>query len=218
MKLRYVVTVGIIGFMCRSVAAQAATEPTTAVQPRAARTARTSAGAIPPEAHSISTAPEPADSAQAAEPAKAPRAAVAPVATTPLAPPRMPGSMQNVRIEVNLTDSKGVPKTLTMLVADGASGMNRTINNGSTTYQIASDASPTIIGNKIRLGLVVDVSVPIESDKEKVSSSTALARPLALRQSQTLILSDGETVEVARAADPVSDRTFVLTVSAKIQK
>jgi hypothetical protein len=126
------------------------------------------------------------------------------------------GQMINVRIDVTLTDSKGAPKTLTMTVADGESGMNRTtsvlpVGQSGGDYSFNADARPTVVGNKIRLGLTADAVVPVESEK-------ANGGRLALRQSQTLILSDGQSVEIARAADPVSDRAFVLSVKATIQR
>ena len=122
------------------------------------------------------------------------------------------GQMINVRIDVTLTDSKGAPKVLTMTVADGESGMNRTANAGSTRYSFNADARPTVVGNKIRLQLTADAEVPVDGEKGDKSGI------LGLRQSQTVILNDGDSVEIARAADPVSDRAFVLSVKVKIQR
>jgi len=119
--------------------------------------------------------------------------------------------MINVRIEVTLADSKGPRKTLTMTVADGESGMNRTANLAPTTpkYSFNADARPLVTGNRIKLQLTADATVPVDSEK---------GGQLGLSQSQTIILNDGDSVEIARAADPVSDRTFVLSVSVKIQR
>ena len=119
--------------------------------------------------------------------------------------------MINVRIDVTLTDSKGAKKMLTMTVADGESGMNRTVNVGPTNpnFSFNADARPTVVGNKIKLNLTAEATVPVDMEK---------GGQLALRQSQTIILNDGDSVEIARAADPVSDRTFVLSVSVKIQR
>ena len=162
-----------------------------------------------PQAPKVASVPQ----APKAAPAPAPAAPAAPLAVlAPPAPPRPAGQMINVRIEVTLADSKGPRKTLTMTVADGESGMNRTANVGPPTtpiYSFNTDARPTVVGNRIKLGFTADATVPVEAEK---------GGQLSLRQSQTIILNDGDSVEIARAADPVSDRTFVLSVSVRIQR
>ncbi len=91
--------------------------------------------------------------------------------------------MINVRIEVTLSDSKGAPKTLTMTVADGESGMNRTTTVGPTDFSFNADAAPTVVGNKIRLRLTADAVVPLvggEGEKGEKGASglgSARARP-----------------------------------------
>lgn len=157
---------------------------------------------------------------EAPKPPAAPKAATAPpsLLTAPAAPHPL-GQMLNVRIDVTLSDSKGAPKVLTMTVADGASGMNRTtssISSGSNMgeFSFNADAIPTVVGNKIRLRLTADAVVPIDVE----STTPNRANKLGLRQSQTVILNDGDSVEIARAADPVSDRSFVLSVKVKIQR
>jgi len=153
-----------------------------------------------------------------AAPAPAP-APVAPVAPAAPAPPRPMGQLVNVRIDVTLSDSRGTAKVLTMTVADGESGMNRTTSlmppgSGSSDYSFNADARPSLVGNKIRLGLTADAVVPVDVDK---AGGPPVIR-LAMRQSQTVILNDGDSVEIARAADPVSDRVFILSVKVKIQR
>lgn len=168
--------------------------------------------------------PEPSEAPVAPAPPRAPRAmqvpappapAIAPIAP---APPRKRGQMVNVRIDVTLSDSKGAPKVLTMTVADQESGMNRTTavvvpGASSIDYSFNADASPEVVGDRIRLRLTADAVVPVEAERP-----TAILPRLALRQSQTVILNDGETVEIARAADPSSARTFILSVKATIQR
>ena len=83
----------------------------------------------------------------------------------------------------------------------------------SVDYSFNADASPEVVGDRIRLRLTADAVVPVEAEK-----ATAITPKLALRQSQTVILNDGETVEIARAADPASPRTFTLSVKATIQR
>lgn len=160
--------------------------------------------------------PQAPKAAPAPAPAAPPAPAIAPVAPVP---PRPMGQMINVRIDVTLTDSKGAPKVLTMTVADGESGMNRTtsaIGSGSNTgdFSFNADAMPVVVGNKIRLRLTADAVVPIDAE----SPTPNRANKLGLRQSQTVILNDGDSVEIARAADPVSERAFTLSVKVKIQR
>lgn len=186
----------------------------------------------------------PVTSAPAAPAAPAsPSAAIAQAPAAPAAPPAPPrnaarlaplghlapeGQMINVKIDVVLSDSTGGSKTLSMTVADGASAMNRTttttgdfmtvadgagaINrttNATGDFSFNADVLPVVSGSRIRLRLTADALVPPAADQKS-------GRSLALRQSQTIILNDGESVEIARAADPVSDRSFTLTVKAKI--
>jgi hypothetical protein len=120
--------------------------------------------------------------------------------------------MINVRIDVTLSDSKGSPKILTMTVADGENGMNRTTTVGSADYSFNADAQATVVGAKIRLRLTADAVVPVEGEKPPGGPTPRLA----LRQSQTVVLNDGESVEIARAADPTSDRAFGLSVKVTI--
>jgi hypothetical protein len=118
------------------------------------------------------------------------------------------GQMINVRIEVTLSDGKGSLKTMAMTVADGEKAMNRSRSVGSD-FAFNADAQPTVVGNKIRLRISADALVPGGSEKES---------KLGLSQSQTLVLNDGDSVEIARATDPASDRVFVLSVKAVIQR
>ena len=186
-------------------------EPATAAAAPAPRAPKAPRAALPP----APPAPEPLQ-APAPRPAAAPAPATPMVAPMPPAAPRPPRQMINVRIDVTLSDSKGTPKTLTMTVADGESGMNRTTSSlqAGGDYSFNADARPSVIGNKVRLGLTADAVVPVENDK----AFPANGGRLGLRQSQTLILNDGESVEIARAADPVSDRVFALSVKVTIQR
>lgn len=205
MKLHSLLMIGLLAATPSALLAQSlpdAPEPPTARAPRAPHAAL---AAMPP------AAPVPAEAQTPPVPAapKAPKAAPAPAAAP--GPPAPPRQLINVRIDVVLSDSKGATKTLTMTVADGESGMNRTTTAGERDFSFNADASPSVVGSKIRLRLTADAVVPTDAEA-KIGSR------LALRQSQTVILNDGDSVEIARAADPVSDRSFVLTVKATIQR
>jgi len=185
---------------------------------------------LPPSAAAVPAAPmvpveamiEVAPQTPAPDAPRAPKAAAPPAAPSavlaPAPPARKRGQMVNVRIDVTLSDSKGSPKVLTMTVADQESGMNRTTavvvpGASAIDYSFNADASPEVVGDRIRLRLTADAVVPVEAER-----ATAILPKLALRQSQTVILNDGETVEIARAADPSSSRTFILSVKATIQR
>lgn len=188
------------------------TAPATLATPKAPRAARVATVPEAPMAPETEVPPQP-PTPEAPKPA---RAAQAPA---PPAPPRPMGQMINVRIDVTLSDSKGASKVLTMTVADGESGMNRTtsaITSGSNVgdFSFNADAAPTVVGNKIRLRLTADATVPIDAGNPTPNR----ANKLGLRQSQTVILNDGDSVEIARAADPISERTFALSVKVTIQR
>lgn len=147
---------------------------------------------------------------------------VAPAAPAAMAPPppRPVGQMLNVQIEVTLSDSKSAPKTVVLTVADGELGQNRTnsASNAGTgtsyqTFTFNADGRPTIVGNKIRLYLSAEANIPASADAKAGGAAN-----ISLRQQQTLILNDGDSVEIARASDPVSDRSFSLSVKVKIQR
>ncbi|MEO8360141.1 MAG: hypothetical protein ABI672_08945 [Vicinamibacteria bacterium] len=223
MKIRTLLFLGLACLAPATLRAQSAIAeiapipPMTPAAPMPARAPRVASAplALAPavwEAASIPPPPPQAPTAPKAAPAPPAVLAVAPPA--PPAAPRPRGQMINVRIEVTLSDSKGTAKTLTMTVADSESGMNRTsstrkVDASYTDFFFNADARPEVSGSKIRLGLTADANVPVDATS---------ALKLSLRQSQTLILNDGETVEIARAADPVSDRAFTLTVKATIQR
>lgn len=200
-------------------------EAVVAPAPKAPRAPRAAVAPLP-EVAPMPAAPALPRSVESAQAPPAPKAAPAPAPPpvtlappAPPAPPRPLGQMLNVRIDVTLSDSKGAPKVLTMTVADGESGMNRTtssISSGSNMgeFSFNADAVPTVVGSRIRLRLTADAVVPTDVE----SATPNRSNKLGLRQSQTVILNDGDSVEIARAADPVSDRAFVLSVKVKIQR
>lgn len=200
----------------------AAVIPAPAARPAVAPVPRTLVSPEPPQTPPV--APEPAVAptpAAAPEPLQtppvAPKPAVVPTpaaAPAPPTPPRSRGQMINVLINVTLSDTKGSPKILSMTVADGENGMNRTTTVGQGDYSFNADAQPSVVGNRIRLRLTADAVVPVDGERP----ATGPMPRVALRQSQTVVLNDAESVEIARAADPTSDRAFTLTVKATIQR
>ena len=188
------------------------------------------AGAAPPapsalrEASSAATPAVP-DLPESQMPHQPPAAPAAPKATTPAAPvappappapPRPRGQMINVRIDVTLSDSQGVPKTLTMTIADGENGRNRTAaitgGSGRMDFYFNADAEPTVTGSKVFLRLSAEARVAA-GDKAPAGQTPGT---IDLRQTQALVIEDGKSVEIARAADPTTDRVFALSVKATI--
>lgn len=236
MNARTLLTLGLLSATPALLFAQPYAEPLEAViasltpAPRSPRVPRPAVAPLPMIAAelALSVAPPAPETPQAPPPPTPPRApatpkaasAPAPVAApAPPTPPRPLGQMLNVRIDVTLSDSKGSTKTLTMTVADGENGMNRTtsvlpVGQAGGDYSFNADAIPHVVGNRIRLRLTADAVVPVDSER----SAPGTGGRLALRQSQTLILNDGDSVEIARAADPVSERAFTLSVKATIQR
>ena len=220
MKPRTLLTLALVSTMPSLVLAQGLPAPSDAAMaqvapaPKAAKAPR-AALAPAPMTSAVEVPPTP-PAPEVLQVPPVPKIAPAPVApAAPPAPPRPMGQMINVRIDVTLSDSLGKPRTLTMTVADGESGMNRTANVGPADYSFNADAAPTVVGNKIRLRLTADAVVPLVGGEGEKGEKGAR---LGLRQSQTVILNDGDSVEIARAADPVSDRVFVLSVKVKIQR
>lgn len=223
MKVRTLLTLGLLS-MTPSLFAQTSTErpePVVAPAPRtptAARAPRPAIAPVPAIAATVEAPPLPPAAERPQTPKVAPAPSAPAAAPAAPAPPRPMGQLLNVRIDVTLSDSKGAAKVLTMTVADGESGMNRTTSvmppGTGENYSFNADASPSLVGNKIRLRLTADAIVAVDGDKAAMPPVTRLA----LRQSQTVILNDGDSMEIARAADPVSDRTFVLSVKVKIQR
>lgn len=222
MKARALLSLSLLSLAPALLTAQSFPEakpaPESAI-PQTPRAPRAPRAAAAPPLPVLAAVPETPQAPTPPKAAPAPVPAVLPMPAAPPAPPRPMGQMINVRIDVTLSDSKGTPKTLTMTVADGESGMNRTtstlpVGQAGENYSFNADARPSVIGNKVRLGLTADAVVPVENDKATPANSGRLG----LRQSQTLILNDGESVEIARAADPVSDRVFALSVKVTIQR
>ena len=227
MNARTLLSLGLLAMTPALLAAQTAPEPPMpAVAPAPSTPSIARAPRVPSASRpAVAVAAEPAVPAPEAvpQPAAPPKPAAAPAPVSPvapamaIAPPKPVGQLLNVQIEVTLADSKGTPKTVLLTVADGELGQNRTGSNvllapnAYKNFSFNADARPSISGSKVRLYLSAEAEVPSLDAKGSAANIT-------LRQSQTLILNDGDSVEIARAADPVSDRAFVLSVKVKIQR
>jgi hypothetical protein len=169
-----------------------------------------------------------AATAAAQEPAPAPAPDDKPQAAPARAPaPRVEPSLTNVRVDLTLTDQSGtrppVKKTMTLTLADGEHGKVRSrpqavvaMSPGSPkTLQpvpLNVDARPILIGNRIKLLLILEYS---SADQPPGADAASMA---AVTFSGQVVLDNGRPMVVAEAADPVSDRRVTVEVKATVLK
>ena len=159
-----------------------------------------------------------------AKPAPTPPAKVTPVPDTKPEPPRPPGQLANIRIDVKITDERsGQPATTklaSLTVADHRDGSIRS----NSEYRIITagampnmgqlplnlDASPTIEGSHIRLNLGIEYSI-LDTAGEGKSPTR-----IDIRNRLWLVLDDAKPLRVTQSADPMSDRRVSLEVTATV--
>ncbi len=142
----------------------------------------------------------------------------------PQPPARVEGTMQNVRIDVTITDQRGgaapVKKTISVVAADGMLNRIRSSSNfggnlGDVPLNV--DVVPVLRpGGKIRLQLTVqyDLPAPPSADGQK----GPFPQRTAISENINTILEDGKSMVVAQSADPVSDRQVTLEVKGTVMK
>ena len=142
--------------------------------------------------------------------------------------PRRPGQPLNIRVDATITDQQGsaapVKKTVSVVVADSATGSVRTLstysNAGVGNVPLNMDAETTILPDgKLRLSLRLQYDLP---------SPAMLGRPAggeerqpmktSIVESLNLVVENGKSIVAAQSADPVSDRQVVLEVKATLLK
>ena len=131
-------------------------------------------------------------------------------------PPRQPGQLANIRVDVKITDERSgqapVSKTVSLTVADRRDGFVRASAQDFGPVPLNIDASPVIEGARIRLDLGLQYTWIDDA-------ATGEARQRSRRDFQQrlgLVLEDGKTMRVAQSADPLSDRRVSLEVTATI--
>jgi hypothetical protein len=146
----------------------------------------------------------------------------------PIAMPE-PAIMQNVRLELTITDSLGAgsatKKTVTMIVANEHNGRIRSSNDvrqqvseGSWQFKpitINVDASPRIRADgRVQLGITLEY-VP---ELPAAASASASPRPATVNESLTVLLADGKPMLISQSADPSTDRRVTVEVTATVLK
>jgi hypothetical protein len=155
-------------------------------------------------------------------------------ATTPAppAPPAPPPAravpMQNVKVEVIITDTFGgtpAKKTVSVLGLDGHTGRIRSSQNvgltnpmnGSISYNsigINVDATPNIRPDG-RVELQLSVSYTPQLNAVEPGGNSA-QKPADINESMTTLLIDGKSTLLSQSADPQSDRKVTLEVTATV--
>lgn len=157
-------------------------------------------------------------SAQGAVP-KAPE----PVVQVNAASARQPAQLVNIKLELTITDQRGAApptsKTVTLVVADRASGRIRTQgevrmpNQRAVNINLNVDAQPEITrDNRVRMSIVLEYKPQVgEGDTEDRATTSIL-------ESMTVILEDGKPLLVSQSADPYSDRKVKVEAKATFLK
>jgi opacity protein-like surface antigen len=153
----------------------------------------------------------------------APAPATPPVATPAVRPPRREGQPINIKVEFTITDqragSPAIKRTITLVVADGMTGMIRSqadVLGIAAGVPLNVDTAPELLADgKIRLGF------NLQYDWSQIDASTRVAGAVtktAMHDSVSLILESGKPMIAAQSADPIGDRQVTVEVKATIMK
>jgi hypothetical protein len=125
-------------------------------------------------------------------------------------------SLQNVRVEVTLTDTLPVEgpskKSISMVVIDGTSGAIRSQGPSNLTLNI--DAQPHVRPDG---RIYLSFSIFYLPDSINVPSGQQ-RQPANVQESLTVLLTDGKPMTVSQSADPRSDRRVTVEVMATVMK
>jgi hypothetical protein len=125
-------------------------------------------------------------------------------------------SLQNIRVEVTLTDSLQTEgpskKTVTMMVVDNNGGQIR--SQGPSNYSLNVDAMP-----HVRPDGRIYLSLSLFYVPEPGASASGTARtPATLNEAVSVILADGKPMLLSQSADPRGDRKVTVEVTATVVK
>jgi len=145
-------------------------------------------------------------------------------------PPRPESPLQNVRVDITITDQRGgaapVKKTVSVVAADGLLSRIRS----SSSFPQLNPPAPVVdvplnvdvvpgvrAGGKIRMSLTLQYDLPALSMSTETSPGTRLVRT-QISETLNSVLDDGKPMVIAQSADPVSDRQVMIEVKATVLK
>ena len=140
-------------------------------------------------------------------------------------PPRPEGPLQNVRVEITITDQRGgaapIKKIVSITAADGLPNRVRTFSQftGLGDVPLNVDVTPLVrAGGKIRLNMTLEYALPAPP---ATAAEPAKGPPLtrtSIQETLNTVLDDGKSMVIAQSADPISDRQVTLEVTATVLK
>ncbi|HKV99252.1 MAG TPA: hypothetical protein VJN96_05485, partial [Vicinamibacterales bacterium] len=146
----------------------------------------------------------------------------APAAPTPDAPTAKPStahydamSLQNIRVEVTLTDT-GTPdnsgkKSVSMIVVDNNNGQIRSQGPGAIMLNV--DAMP-----HIRPDGKIYLSIGLYYLPEAITTAGRTTSAATLNEAVSVIVVDGKPMMISQSADPRGDRKVTVEVTATVVK
>jgi hypothetical protein len=129
---------------------------------------------------------------------------------------------RNVKLDLTIVDTytgKPVSKTVSMMLASGYSGRIRTQNviNNRYPVELNVDATAEVTANAsgIRVHLTFEYNPAPEPAQ---AEANPVLRPASLNESFVVLLDDGKPLMVTRSADPATDRSVTVELTATIQR
>jgi hypothetical protein len=124
----------------------------------------------------------------------------------------------NVKLDLTIADTyTGEPsqKTVSMLLLNRESGLIRTSNRlpSGAGVNLNVDARVEILDADLVKVMVTFEYTPAQ---EPHPAATQPGRPAELHESLTVVLKNGESLIVSRSADPASDRTVTVELTATV--
>jgi hypothetical protein len=176
--------------------------------------------------------------------AQEPKPAPAPGEAKPVEPraakPEQPGRLENIKLDLTITDQTGpgapLRKTVTMIVADRERGAIRSRGHARLEGPIQTMQPVTInvdaVPQIVRDGAAVRVQLGVEYQPHPASTAGVKERPVEAAATQgipaesvtnlneqiTLVLVPGKPMTISQAADPASDRRITVELTATILK
>jgi len=152
----------------------------------------------------------------------------APAAPAPPPAPRREGQPINVKVELTILDQRAgaapLRKTISVVVADGMTGVIRSASNYSTLGRVEQvplnmDVDHQLLAAgkiRLRIGLQYDLpnSLAVGTDGAERSSSNLFTTQL--REQLAVVVESGKSIVVAESADPVGDRKVTVEVKATV--